>query len=505
MRLGIDFGTTHTVVALVERGTYPVVSFGDREAFPSLIALQPTSGALLFGTAAEEAAATDPGAWRIIRSFKRLLAGADAEVSLEVAGRTFSLLDLLTGYLTALREHLHHGSNAGLTRRETLSAAVGVPANAMGGQRFLTVEAFTRAGFQVASLLNEPTAAGLEYAHRHRRTFSSRRESVLVYDLGGGTFDASVIHMAGATHQVQGTAGIGRLGGDDFDQAIRTQVREKAGLGSLPEMEEELLLEECRRRKEGIEPTTRRVIFDLTFLGAPPLVVPVEEVYATCAPLVERTLAEVEELVERWRRETGAAGEQDLAGIYTVGGGSGLPLVWRKLRERYGEHRVRRSLHPFAATAIGLAISQDESQRPAVLDRLTRHFGVWREEGAGRHPVFDVIFPREMLLPQGRGERVERVRRYRAVHNIGHFRYMECGSLGGGTPMGDLLPWSEIRVPFDPGLRREGKLERIPVVRLAAEGPWVEERFVCAPDGLISVTFDLGDGTPPLAYEIAPR
>src|SRR5262249_60077034 len=92
------------------------------------------------------------------------------------------------------------------------------PANANSNQRFLTLEAFRRAGFQVRGLLNEPSAAGIEYAHHaHRAGPSARRELVVVYDLGGGTFDASVISMAARRHEVVRRAGIAQLGGGDCD------------------------------------------------------------------------------------------------------------------------------------------------------------------------------------------------------------------------------------------------------------------------------------------------
>jgi molecular chaperone DnaK (HSP70) len=88
-------------------------------------------------------------------------------------------------------------------------------------QRFLTLEAFRRAGFQVRGLLNEPSAAGIEYAHHaHRAGLSARRELVVVYDLGGGTFDASIISMAARRHEVVRSAGMAQLGGDDVDHLL---------------------------------------------------------------------------------------------------------------------------------------------------------------------------------------------------------------------------------------------------------------------------------------------
>src|SRR5439155_23363797 len=96
-------------------------------------------------------------------------------------------------------------------------------------QRFLTLEAFRRAGFQVRGLLNEPSAAGIEYAHHVLSAGAlARCELVVVYDLGGGTFDASVISMAARRHEVVRSAGIAQLGGDDVDTLLLDLAQEQA-------------------------------------------------------------------------------------------------------------------------------------------------------------------------------------------------------------------------------------------------------------------------------------
>src|SRR3954462_13498505 len=230
MRLGIDFGTTHTVVALVDRGNYPIVSFEHADYVPSLVAAS-DEGTLRFGAQAA-AAASEPG-WTILRSFKRHLVDAGPETELQVGPRRTRVLDLFTAFLGHLRDELRLRSNAHLREKDRSEAAVSVPASGSSAQRFLTVDAFRRAGFDVVALLNEPTSAGFEYAHRFRETVTSKREYVLVYDLGGGTFDASLIHMEGRTNEVITSSGISRLGGDDFDEAIAKLVLAKRKGGSL--------------------------------------------------------------------------------------------------------------------------------------------------------------------------------------------------------------------------------------------------------------------------------
>ena len=143
MRVGIDFGTTHTVVASVDRGNYPVVSFDGADTWPSLIAAN-TAGEVRFGVDAA-AVRHEPG-WAVLRSFKRLLNDAGPQTEVELAGRSYRLAELLTGFLAALNSELRRRSNAGLQPGETIEAAIGVPANASSAQRLLTLDAFVAGG-----------------------------------------------------------------------------------------------------------------------------------------------------------------------------------------------------------------------------------------------------------------------------------------------------------------------------------------------------------------------
>ena len=144
MRVGIDFGTTHTVVAAVDRGNYPVISFDGVDAWPSIIAAN-GDGELRFGPDAA-AVRHEPG-WSVLRSFKRLLNEAGPQTEVNLAGRNHRLADLLAGFLADLRSDLQRRSNATLAPGETIEAAISVPANASSAQRLLTLDAFVAAGF----------------------------------------------------------------------------------------------------------------------------------------------------------------------------------------------------------------------------------------------------------------------------------------------------------------------------------------------------------------------
>jgi len=190
MLLGIDYGTTRTVVAAVDRGNYPVVSFqtadgNTQDWYPSLITA--CGDACLYGL--DAACHQDDPDWTLLRSFKRQLATLGPAAPLLLGTGAVTALHLLTAFLVQLRHDLITRSNLRLTPQEPLEAVIAVPANANSNQRFLTLEAFRRAGFQVRGLLNEPSAAGIEYAHHtHSAGPSARRELVVVYDLVGGAF-----------------------------------------------------------------------------------------------------------------------------------------------------------------------------------------------------------------------------------------------------------------------------------------------------------------------------
>src|SRR6201996_8659752 len=482
MLVGIDFGTTHTVAAVVDRGNYPVVSFDGVDTWPSIIAAKDT-GELRFGLDAA-AARHEPG-WAVLRSFKRLLNDAGPQTTVELAGRRYPLADLFTGFLAQFKSDLQTRSNAELAPGERVEAGISVPANASSAQRFLTLDAFTQAGFEVIALLNEPSAAGFEYAHRYRSTITAKREHVLIYDLGGGTFDASLLKMTGRLNEVVISEGIHRLGGDDFDETILKLVRKGAKLRKLDAAARDLLLEECTVRKEAVGPNTRRFLVDLSAVGKPPFSCPIDDVYAACGPLVDKTFA----VLSRVLRDSDGDNIDwsEVAGIYVVGGAGSFPLVARMLRTAFDEKRVKRSLHPFAATAIGLAAFLDKEAGFALSERLSRHFGVFREVLAGEDVCFDPIVPKGAELPTAGQAPFVVTRTYRAAHNIGHFRFVECSRLRDGRPDGDVTPYDPVFFPFDPALDDDRDLPRQPVHR-RDDGPDVEERYVITSGGTVAVT-----------------
>jgi molecular chaperone DnaK (HSP70) len=173
--------------------------------------------------------------------------------------------------------------------------------------------------------------------------------------------------------------------------------------------------------------------------------------------------------------------------VYLVGGSSDLPLVARSLKEKYGK-QVRRSPYPHAATAIGLAIAADTEAGYKLRERFTRHFGVWREWDDGRQIAFDPLFEKNTPLPLKGEQPLSRVRRYAPIHNVGHFRYLECSRLDqAGQPQGDLAPWDEILFPFDPTLRGAEDFKDTAISHARNHNHVVEEVYSCDHNGVIEV------------------
>ena len=202
---------------MCDRGNYPVVTFegpaGEaHDWFPPLVGVQ--DGRRVYGWQAWSLQ-EDPRA-TVVRSLKRFLSEAGPQTPVAIGGLETPLATLLAALAGALRAALTGDSNLPGKVGEPLEVMLGLPAGTSSNQRFLTVDAFAAAGFSVLGLLNGPSAASIEYGHSHRE-MATAKEHILVFDLGGGTFDASLVELDECSHAVVASEGIPTLGGDDFD------------------------------------------------------------------------------------------------------------------------------------------------------------------------------------------------------------------------------------------------------------------------------------------------
>jgi molecular chaperone DnaK (HSP70) len=496
MRLGIDFGTTRTVIAAVRDGRYPVASFKTKDGFveylPGLAALGPDG--MSFGTDAESTLeAGGAQLLPLLRSVKAAVTGAapDEAVS-EMESASVSALGLVTDYLRYVRRMLLESSNLDISPDEPLEAMVAVPAHASTRQRYLTLEAFSRAGFIVAGLVNEPTAGSVEYARHSLAALSTRspKRYVVVYDLGGGTFDAAAVSLVDRRFDLIGAEGIGRLGGNDFDEVIAGQLlSELAGRrGDLSVSAYSHLLERCRVAKESLTPTSRKLLVEVSgILDRSEVLLDVGPVYEACLPLIQRSIDKTRELLGQLRAHgIDPENTRELGAVYLVGGSVQFPAVQRALRAEFGR-KVQLAPQPHASTAIGLAIAADDEADIFVREAPTRYFGVWRESEYGREKIFDPIIEKRTGMRVDGPLRVQRC--YYPAHQVGLLRFVECTNLDASRqPTGEVTPWENVLFPYDPTLMDSDDLSLHAERRAEGVlGQEIVETYEYSPTGMIRV------------------
>jgi molecular chaperone DnaK len=391
--IGIDLGTTNTCVAHV-RNRIPRVVPTDRGnlVLPSVVALS-DRGEFLVGNVAKDQLVTNPrntiyGAKRLIgrkfhskmvqdlRSYYsyEIVEGLQGEAAVRLGGEVHSLPQisgLVLGHVRRVAEAFLH--------KEIREAVVSVPAYYNDNQRNAVKEAGRQGGLDVKRIVNEPTAAALAYGFNR-----GLDQKILVYDLGGGTFDVSVLQLSGNVFEVLATGGDTFLGGVDFDNRIidflldefwrrhRVDLMEspialqrlknaaesaKIDLTLVPHVSVDLpYLEEKKGRPLDLrEPLTRTRLEELT------------------ADLVERSM----EICDRVLEEKGIR-RGDIAEVILVGGQSRMPLVQRRITEHFGKP-PRKGVHPDECVALGAALLADslgEIDAVTLLDVLSMPIGI---------------------------------------------------------------------------------------------------------------------------------
>ncbi|MFY7838093.1 MAG: Hsp70 family protein [Novosphingobium sp.] len=359
MLIGIDLGTTNSAVALWQNSE----NGGEAQLVPNALGslLTPSAvsvlpdGSTLVGAAALERMGLKDGA--TATSFKRLM-GTDRKVRL--GKKEFAAEDLSALVLMALCSDVE-----AQTGTRPTEAVITVPAYFNDRQRKATRRAGELAGLTVRRLINEPTAAALAFGLQDKE----EREPFLVFDLGGGTFDVSIVEMFEGIVEVRASAGDNRLGGDDFNNAIATAVRGRLDpdglLGKIDEQRAQaLLLQAAERTKRGLS-EAQEAEFALTVDGTRlATTVTASEFEAQAEGLIRR----LRDPVVRALRDS-QIDAPSLSEIVLVGGATRMPLVRKAITRLFGRF-PNSSVHPDHAVALGAAIQGGLIARDGGLEEI---------------------------------------------------------------------------------------------------------------------------------------
>ena len=344
--IGIDLGTTNSCVAVMEGGKPTVIANAEGErTTPSIVAFTKT-GDRLVGEPAKRQAVTN--ADRTIRSIKREM-GTDYKVDIE--GKKYSPQEISAMILQKLK-----GDAENYLGEKVTEAVITVPAYFNDAQRQATKDAGKIAGLDVKRIINEPTAAALAYG-----LDNENEQKIMVYDLGGGTFDVSIIEIGDGVIEVLSTAGNNRLGGDDFDQKVTDYIlaefKKQEGVDlSNDKMALQRIREAAEKAKKELSSATTTNI-NLPFITAIADGPKHLDMNLTKAKFDELTHDLVEKTAEPVQRALSDAGLQasELSKVLLVGGSTRIPAVQDKVRQLTG-HEPSKSLNPDECVALGASV-----------------------------------------------------------------------------------------------------------------------------------------------------
>ena len=345
--IGIDLGTTNSCVAVIEGGEPVVIPNAEgARTTPSVVAFGKT-GERLVGQVAKRQAITNPD--RTVSSIKRQM-GSDYKVKIDDKKYTPQEISAM------ILQKLKTDAESYLGEKVT-EAVITVPAYFTDSQRQATKDAGKIAGLEVKRIINEPTAAALAYG-----IDKENDQKVMVYDLGGGTFDVSIIEMGDGVQEVLATAGNNRLGGDDFDQRvidwIADEFKKSEGVDLRGDkMAMQRLKEAAEKAKIELSNVTTSTI-NLPFIGmnsdGTPLNLEMTLTRAKfnelTADLVEATMGPVRQAISDYGLKT-----SDLHKILMVGGSSRIPAVQEAVKKYTGVEPFK-GINPDECVAIGAAI-----------------------------------------------------------------------------------------------------------------------------------------------------
>jgi len=391
--VGIDLGTTNSVIAVIEGGTPTVIPNAEGSRLtPSVVAFT-KKGERLVGQLAKRQAVLNPE--RTIKSIKRKMGTAER---INIDGKDYSPEEISSMILRKMVDD----ASAYLGEKIT-KAVITVPAYFNDSQRQATKNAGKIAGLDVLRIINEPTAASLAYGLDKKKA-----ETILVWDLGGGTFDVSILEVGEGVFEVKSTSGDTHLGGDDYDERIvdyiASEFMKEHGIDLRKDRQALQRLVEAAEKAKCELSSMLETNISLPFITADQFGPKHLEMTLTRAKFEELTADITERTIGPYRRAIADAGitEKDIDEVVLVGGSTRMPCIQELVKKLTGKE-PNKGVNPDEVVAVGAAIQAGvlagEVKDIVLLDVTPLSLGVETLGG-----VFTTLIPRNTTIPTKKSE-----------------------------------------------------------------------------------------------------